>query len=93
VGLDGLRAALPADAAWPLRDVDSPEELWQAEAGWWRRVETEATTLARGLRAGRSVIVGVVALLALDAMRVNAALGAAARGGAGAGKEAFDALV
>lgn len=91
--LDDVRAALPARVAWPLAGLDSVDELWRAEAGWWRVVEREAEPLARGPREGRGVVVGTAALLGLDAVRVAAALGAAARGGGGAGREAFDALL
>ena len=91
--LDDVRAALPAGVGWPLAGLDSVDELWRAEAGWWRVVEREAEPLARGPREGRGVVVGTAALLGLDAVRVAAALGAAARGGGGAGREAFDALL
>jgi hypothetical protein len=90
---DRLRAELPGESTWPLAGLDSDESLWRAEAGWWHRIETEASVLARGPRPGQGVIVGVVALLALDAVRVRAALGAAARGGTATAREAFDALV
>jgi hypothetical protein len=91
--VEDLRTALPAEAAWALDGVATERELWRAEARWWRSVESEAEVLARAPRPGRSVVVGVVALLAADAARTAAALGVAARGGAGAAKEALDALL
>jgi hypothetical protein len=90
--LDGLRAGLPPDASWSLGDIESERDLWHAEASWWRRVEVDAATLVRGPRAGRGVVLGAVALLALDSVRVSAAVASAARGGTGPGRKAFDAL-
>jgi hypothetical protein len=69
------------------------EQLWRAELDWWRSVAADAEWLARGAREGRGVIVGTVALLGLDAVRVRAALGVAARGGTPAAREALDALL
>ena len=85
-----LAAALPADVRWVLDGVDAPEDLWQAEAHWWTRVETDAARLAAARRQGVSTVVGVAALLAADAWRLRAALAAAALGPAGG--EAFDAV-
>lgn len=92
------RAASPADLAgllppnlrWALAGIDGPEELWQAEARWWSRVETDASRLTAARRHRRETVVGVVGLLAADAWRVRAALAAAALGRAG--REAFDAV-
>lgn len=77
-----LAAALPSDAGWVLEGVRDPDELWRAEAAWWSRVERDAEELARGSREGRSVVVGVAALLAADARRAGMAVAAAARGDA-----------
>jgi hypothetical protein len=85
-------AAIPARASWPLAGATEPQELWRLEAGWWRQVSADAEALVRGSREGRAVIVGVVALLAADAVRTSAALAAAA-GSSAAAREAFDALV
>lgn len=82
--------ALRADARWPLTSSAGPDDLWQAELGWWARVERDAATLLTAPRAGRGSVVGCVAVLALDAWRVRAALGLAAQGGHP--REAFDAL-
>ena len=76
-----LAVALPNDAAWVLEGVDDPQELWRAEAAWWERVERDAEGMVRGHREGRRTVVGVVALLGVDARRASMALAAAARGG------------
>jgi hypothetical protein len=86
--LPALRRLLPAEAAWPLAGVDSPGELWRGEVAWWRRVEAEATLLARDPNLGRPAICGCLALLGVDARRTAAALGSTARDAKGA----FDEL-
>jgi hypothetical protein len=91
--VEELRRTLPAYAAWPLAGVELDGDLWQAEAQWWRRVEQDAEQLVRGPLEGRGVVVGVIALLALDAARVGTALGAAALGSSPAAREALDALL
>ena len=83
---------LPADGAWALEGVAGPESLWRAEASWWARCETDARGLVRETTGDRRVIVGAVALLAADAHRVAAALGAAARRQLIGVEEAFDAV-
>jgi hypothetical protein len=90
--LEEFGAAIPTRAAWPLAGATNPRELWRVEAGWWRWVSIDADSLVRGSREGRPVIVGVVALLAADAVRTSAALAVAAQPSAVA-REAFDALV
>jgi hypothetical protein len=82
LSLADLAAALPRDAAWPLEAVSRPEDLWRAEAAWWARLERDAEAMVRGHREGRHAVVGTVALLAVDAHRVQGALAAAARDGA-----------
>jgi hypothetical protein len=88
-----LRSRLGRQAGWTLDGIVEPEELWTAEAGWWRQVEADATRLAHGPREGRGVVIGAAALLAADAARVSAALAVAARGRPVAARAAFDALV
>lgn len=84
---------LPAAAAWPLRQIDEPEELWQAPVRWWRQVELDSQTLLASGWRGRGVVVGVVGLLALDAVRVGSALALASSGGrAPSAAEVLDAL-
>lgn len=84
-------AVLPRDAAWALEAAPSPAELWRAEARWWTLVEQDAGRLLRSSAPGRRVVVGAVALLAVDAHRTAAALAAAARHGLTGVEEAFDA--
>jgi hypothetical protein len=78
--LSELRSALPARAAWALAGVSDPSDLWRAELGWWAQVEREARALLR-TESDEAVVLGVVALLAVDAQRTIRALQAAARGG------------
>ncbi len=66
-------------------------EPWQAEADWWRRVETDGKVLLRGSQADSGPVLGAVVVMAADARRVRAALEVAARGGVAL--EAYDALV
>jgi hypothetical protein len=66
-------------AAWALRGVSAGTDLWRAERRWWARVETDALALARSPRPGPSVVLGAVALMAVDAWRVRAALEIATR--------------
>lgn len=77
-----LAARLPARIAWALRDVQRPEELWRAELAWWRRVEEDAQGLLRSPVGSPALVVGIVALLMLDARRTARALAIAALGGA-----------
>lgn len=88
--LGSLRAALPTAAAWVLAGIEDPAELWRAEAGWWRRVQDDATRLARHAHLGRATVIGTVALLAVDGWRTSGALEVAARGGSGAAMEVFE---
>jgi hypothetical protein len=82
-GLDEVAAALPRPARWALEAVDRSEDLWRAEARWWRRVDHDAAALVSRSMPGRAVLVGAVGLLGADAWRVRAALELAARGGEG----------
>lgn len=73
---------LPARAAWALDGLSGPEELWRAEVAWWDRAERDGWELVRRGREGRTEVVGVVLLLAVDTWRTASALAAAAAGGA-----------
>ena len=84
-------SALPARVAFPLAGIDQPEELWRGELRWWRLVEADAEALVRRSREGRAVVVGAVALLAVDAVRTAAALASATTANAAA-VEAFDGM-
>ncbi|GAA2154611.1 hypothetical protein GCM10009844_40680 [Nocardioides koreensis] len=88
--LPDLAASLSRAASWPLTGVTEGRDLWRAECGWWGRVESDAFALTRSPRAGPSVVLGAVALMAVDAWRVRAALEVAAR--ADASPEALDAV-
>jgi hypothetical protein len=87
-----LRDRLSAHAAWALAGVDEPSELWRSELGWWRRVGGDADRMIRRRLDDPAVVIGAVALLALDAMRVNAALAVAARSGSSSAVEVLDGL-
>jgi hypothetical protein len=90
--LADLRERLPRRAAWTLDGIEQPAALWQAELAWWRRVRLDAEGMIRGRLDRGEIVVGAVALLALDAMRVNAGLAAAARSNAPGAQEVVDAL-
>jgi hypothetical protein len=90
--IQALRERLPGRAAWALAGVDEPSDLWRAEPTWWRRVGSDAESMTRRRLDDPGVVLGAVALLALDAMRVNAALAVAARAGASPAAEVLDAL-
>jgi hypothetical protein len=75
----------PVLAAYPAA------EPWQAEADWWRRVESEGRALLRSSVTDSGPVLGAVVVMAADARRVRAALASAARGGFAL--EAYDALV
>jgi hypothetical protein len=79
--LSGFRASLPTTARWALSDVEDVSDLWRAEARWWSRVDRDAGSLVRRTRTGPEVVVGAVAMMAVDAWRVCGALEVAARGG------------
>jgi len=87
-----LRRRLPTSASWPLAGIEEPEELWRAEPSWWRQVGDDARTMLTSGWQGRGTVVGVVGLLALDAVRVAAALAVAATGGSAAADQVLDAL-
>ena len=88
--LPDLVASLSRTASWALTGVAEGTDLWRAECRWWGRVESEAFALTRSPRAGPSVVLGAVALMAVDAWRVRAALEVAAR--ADASPEDLDAV-
>jgi hypothetical protein len=89
-GPDRLAEVLPTGCGWALDGVSRPQDLWRAEAAWHRRVERDGFGLLQSSRPGRGVVVGAVAVLAVDAWRVRAALASAARGGTSAVLEVFD---
>jgi hypothetical protein len=87
-----LRERLPERARWALTGIEERTELWRARPTWWLAVEADAQAMVRASHFGRETVVGVVALLALDAVRVATALAVAAQGGAQPSQEVLDAL-
>jgi hypothetical protein len=83
-------SGLPRADRWPFESVRDPEDLWRAEARWWRRVEGDALSLLLRWSAGPDAVIAAVTLLLADAWRARAAL-AASGWGAGA-RDAFDAV-
>lgn len=72
-----LASRVPRPAARVLADVDDALSLWRAEARWWARVGTDAEVLAARSRPDALVVVGMAALLGVDAFFVRAALATA----------------
>lgn len=91
-GIAELRERLPARAGWALAGIEEPAELWRAELSWWRRVSLDAETMTRTRLDDPAVVVAAVALLGIDAVRVNAALAVAERAGSVPALEVLDAL-
>jgi hypothetical protein len=75
-----LQAALPPSVQPVLRGIEASEELWRAEAGMRAAVEADGFRLLRSSRPGPDVVLGAIAVLAMDAWRVRAALAAATAG-------------
>lgn len=75
---DALRAALPPGPAQALDALQIPTELWRGEALLAARVEMDGFRLLRAGLPGPDVVLGAMAVLAVDAWRVRAALAAAA---------------
>lgn len=84
--------ALRQSARWALSDVDTPDQLWRAEARWWARLASDGLAMTRGTTFTGAHLTGCVALLAVDAWRVRAALQVVATPGVDA-LAVFDALV
>jgi hypothetical protein len=79
-GIAGFTAALPPSLQGVVLGVESPTDLWRAEARAHAAVESDGFRLLRGSRPGPDVVLGAIAVLSLDAWRVRAALAAAAAG-------------
>ncbi|GAA2244236.1 MULTISPECIES: hypothetical protein [Kitasatospora] len=86
-----FRRQLVPTARWTVDGIESPDELWQAEARWWTALDRDGRGLLRGARYGLEPVVGAVAVLSADAWRVRAALELAEHGGGS--PEVLDALV
>ena len=90
--LPELAAALSSRDQWVLVGIAAPGDLWRAEPRWRARVEEDGAWLMRISSLDSRVVLGAVAVLARDALRVGAALEVAARGGSPGLLEAFDEL-
>ena len=88
--LPTLQQQLPRHARWVFDDVETPERLWLAEAGWWTRIERDGYSLLGHAGFGPQTVLGACAVMAADAWRVRGALEIAAR--SGRGRREFDAL-
>jgi hypothetical protein len=75
--LDGFRARLPRSARTVLDGIDDPWGLWRAEARMRAEVETDGFRLAHSPLPGPDVVLGAIAVLAVDGWRLRAALAAA----------------
>jgi hypothetical protein len=89
-GLADFGDRLGRTGRWALAGVAAPADLWRAEAHWWTRLEHDGFALLRRSAYDESAAVGVAAVLAADAWRVQAALETAARGEAA--RQVLDAL-
>jgi len=78
--LADLQAVLPRTAQTALREISTPDDLWRAETRLRATVETDGVRLLRSSLPGPDVVLGSMAVLAMDAWRVRAALAAAASG-------------
>lgn len=88
--LAGFRAALPGPARTILEGVVDPSDLWRAEARLRVEVEADGLRLLRRPLPGPDVVLGAIAVLAIDGWRLRAAL-AAADAGTGS-SEVLDAV-
>jgi hypothetical protein len=78
--LAALGAVVPREARWALGGTEEPDELWRAEARWWRRLHDDSARLLGRPGFGPEAAVGTAGLLAEDAWRVVGALSVAGRG-------------
>jgi hypothetical protein len=85
-----LRSMMSGQLSWVLDGVESPSDLWKAEARLWSRVRRDAAKMIVQSRNDPAVVVGIAALLGYDAWLTRAALGAATRGATA--REVFDAV-
>lgn len=79
-GIEAFASALPPSLKSVFRDVGSPQDLWRAEARACATVEKDGFGLLRGHLPGPEVVLGAIAVLAMDAWRIRVALAAAAAG-------------
>jgi hypothetical protein len=76
--VSGLTSALPRSVRPVLTDIGEPSELWRAEARLGTVIETDGLRLLRESLPGPDIVLGSLAVLAVDAWRIRAALAAAA---------------
>ncbi len=76
--LAGFAAALPRSARMAVDGIRAPTDLWRAEMRLATTVEDDGARLLRGSMPGPEIILGAIALLAVDGWRVRAALASAA---------------
>ncbi len=88
--LDRFRASLPRSARTVLDGIDDPADLWRAEARMRADVEADGFRLTHASIPGPDVVLGAIAVLAIDGWRLRAAL-AAAEAGTGS-SEVLDAV-
>lgn len=88
--LERFRASLPRTARAVLDGIGDPADLWRAEARMRAGVESDGSRLAHASLPGPDVVLGAIAVLAVDGWRLRAAL-AAADAGTGS-SEVLDAV-
>ncbi|WP_028267547.1 V-type ATPase subunit [Arthrobacter sp. MA-N2] len=79
-GLAEFSSALPPGLRNVVVGIESPTDLWRAEARARVAVERDAFQLLRRPMPGPDVVLGAIAVLFTDAWRIRAALTAAAAG-------------
>jgi hypothetical protein len=79
--LDEFIRSAPKVVKATLTEVETVEDLWKAEANWWARVDGDGRDLAALPPHDPSSVLGVAALITVDAWRVRAALAISERGG------------
>lgn len=79
-GMAEFSSSLPPSLRAVVLGIESPKELWRAEARQCAAVERDGFRLLRSSMPGRDVVLGAISVLAIDAWRVRAALAAAAAG-------------
>lgn len=75
-----MRDALPYSARITLDGIDTPQDLWRAEARHRGTMESDALRLLRSALPGPDVVLAGVVVQAVDAWRLWVALSAAAAG-------------
>jgi hypothetical protein len=90
VAKSGGRARIWATSAAAMLRSGQGAQPWEAEAAWWRRVESDGRVLLHSAATDSGPVLGAVAVMAADARRLRAALASAARGGQAL--EVYDAL-